>query len=277
MVSESRPFSIRFWGVRGSFPVSSADRIRYGGNTTCFELKTGSETLIIDCGSGAHNLGNHLIAEGVRKATILLSHTHLDHICGLPFFVPAYRPDFETHFYAGHLPEGMRLEDAFEKLMDPILFPVPPSVFQNISCSVFTPGDDLETGLPCTVKTLLLNHPGRAVAYRVELDGRSVSVISDHEHGDKDRDEAIVRFIEGTDLMIFDAMFSDEEYKNYVGWGHSTYEKAIEFAKAGNVKKVIATHHAPHRTDEALDEIRDWMRGEFPNADCAREGATIDI
>lgn len=277
MVKSNRPFSMQFWGVRGSFAVSAQDKVRYGGNTTCFELTIDGQTLIIDCGSGAHNLGNKLIADGVRKATILLSHTHLDHVIGLPFFVPAYRPDFETNFYAGHLPQGMKLETAFEKLMDPILFPVQPSVFQNISCTEFEPGDELDVGLPCTVKTLLLNHPGRAVAYRIELDGRSVSIISDHEHGQKERDDAIIDFIAGTDVLVFDAMFSDEEYQNFVGWGHSTFEKCIEFAKLGHVKSVLATHHAPHRTDEALDEIRLEMRKDFPNADCAREGMIIEL
>ena len=270
-------FSVRFWGVRGSFPVPGPTTIRYGGNTACIEIRAGTERVMVDCGSGAHSLGNALSAEGCRAVSVLFTHTHLDHICGLPFFVPSYRADVDVHFFAGHLDGETTIRDVFRTFMDPTLFPVQPSIFRACTFTDFAPGDTLELPNGLIARTLLLNHPGNSIGYRIEWRGRSVSVITDHEHGNREIDDAIVEFVAGTEVMIYDAMFTEEEYADFVGWGHSTWEKALQIAERAGVHRPVTFHHAPHREDEALDAIRAAMRDLMANAEPAAEGMTIAI
>ncbi|WP_084175123.1 MBL fold metallo-hydrolase [Afifella pfennigii] len=275
-MTEPASLSIRFWGVRGSYAVPGPATVRYGGNTSCMEVCAGEECMIVDCGSGVHNLGEAMLEEGKRSATVLFTHTHLDHICGLPFFRPAYREDFRVRFMAGHLPTDIRLQDIFERLMDPVLFPVQPAVFKDCAFQDIAVGETMRFGNGLTVTSECLNHTGGAIGYRFDFKGRSIVIVTDHEHGNKAIDEALERFVAGADIMVYDATYTDEEYRNYVGWGHSTWQEALKLAEKAGVRQPVLFHHHPERSDDDLDALRATIRTRFAMAEIAREGMRLE-
>ncbi len=277
MTEGSDRFTLRFWGVRGSLPVPGPHTLRYGGNTACIEIRAGEQTLIIDGGSGAYALGKRLLEENRLSAHMLFTHTHLDHVCGLPFFKPAYRSDGDYPCWAGHLRADETLHDVLSRLMDPALFPVPISSLKGSRLNMFEPGETLEFGQGLSVRTILLNHPGGCCGFRVEWQGRSVAIITDHEHGNADIDAAITTFVGGTEAMIYDANYTEAEYENFVGWGHSTWQKGLEIGEVADVKKVYMFHHAPHRSDDQLDQIGKDMKAVSQRGAIATEGVTIDV
>ena len=146
-------FTLRFWGVRGSLPVPGPQTFRYGGNTTCLEINVAGHTIIVDAGSGAYGLGNRLLEEGRMHADLIFTHTHLDHVCGLPFFKPAYHCEGKFPCWAGHLDHGETLHDVLSRLMDPALFPVPISSLKGSRLNMFKPGDTLARGTSCACWT----------------------------------------------------------------------------------------------------------------------------
>lgn len=270
-------FTLRFWGVRGSLPVPGPQTARYGGNTACLEMRCGERSIIVDAGSGAYNLGNRMLEEGRNEGEMLFTHTHLDHVCGLPFFKPIYREDADFICWAGHLRPDETLRDVLTRLMDPALFPVPFASLKGAELKMFEPGESLDFGDGLTVGTTLLNHPGGAIGYRIEWQGKSVCVITDHEHGDAAIDEALVEFVRGTDILVYDANFTDDEYPRYEGWGHSTWQEGLKLADAADVTRAYMFHHAPHRTDERLDRIAAIMRDVSDRGAIAVEGLTVDV
>ncbi|MEM9206439.1 MAG: MBL fold metallo-hydrolase, partial [Pseudomonadota bacterium] len=273
----SSTFTLKFWGVRGSLPVPGPDTVRYGGNTTCIELMLGPRRLIIDCGSGAYPLGRKLAAKGELEADLLFTHSHLDHVCGLPFFKPAYMHDAVIRCWAGHLGDTLGLDDVISWLMAPALFPVPMTELKGCRLNTFKPGDELDLGGGLLVQTCELNHPGGAVGYRIEHDGRSLVIAFDHEHGDERIDDGLLAFAKGADVMIYDATYTDDEYKTYRGWGHSTWSEGVRLAEKAGVGQTYMFHHAQDRTDDELDDIRRRIRAKSKACDVAIEGESLTI
>ncbi|MFD1694787.1 MBL fold metallo-hydrolase [Roseibium aestuarii] len=271
----SSEFSLRIWGARGSTPAPGASTLRYGGETTCFELRAGDEIVLIDCGSGARNLGVDLCQQGPRKVNLLFTHTHLDHICGLPFFKPAYDPRFEVTAWAGHFDHETCLVDIISRIMSPPIFPVAAKTLKAVTFRSFRAGENLPCAGDLAIRTVALNHPGGACGYRFDFKGKSICIITDHEHGVPEIDAGVAAFVQDADIMIYDAMFTDEEYETYRGWGHSTWQKAVELARASNVRIPVIFHHDPRRTDDALDEIGLAVAEACPGAIIAREGMLL--
>jgi phosphoribosyl 1,2-cyclic phosphodiesterase len=272
------PLSIRLWGARGSIPVSRRDTRRYGGNTACIELRTGDRVLLVDSGSGAYPLGRCLQAEGHRRADLLLTHAHLDHIIGLPFFGPAYEEEFELRCWSAPLAAGKSFEEVLDALIaGGALLPIKFDMLKACRFHQFLPGGTLDLGDPLTVRTVSLNHPGGATGFRIECGGVAVAVITDHEHGIIEIDEAVAAFVHGADVMIYDASYTDEEYEKFRGWGHSTWQQAIALAQKAEVTVPVLFHHLPERTDDQIDEIVSEARRKFPRAVAARDGMVIKL
>lgn len=269
--------SVTFWGVRGSITTPGPATLRYGGETTALEIHAGEHMVLVDCGSGARPLGADLARRGLDRIDLLFTHTHLDHVCGLPFFPPAYAPDVALNLWAGHLPTGRSLEEIVARLMSPPIFPVPTTALRATCFNTFRAGEPITVRPGLAVRTVLLNHPGNATGYRFDWMGSSLAIITDHEHGDAARDEAVAAFVEGCDVMVYDAMYTEAEYRNHVGWGHSTPERALALAELAEVKVPVLFHHDPRRDDAALDAIRRDAQARFPTAEVAREGMTIAI
>ena len=266
-----------FWGVRGSIPAPGPHTLRYGGETTCIEIVLGDRVILIDCGSGVRLCGKALSKRPLRRADVLFTHTHLDHICGLPFFCLAYDPAIAVNLWAGHIPPGGTLEEIVERLMSPPIFPVATSALTNTRFCSFKGGETIDLGDGLHVSTVRLNHPGNAVGYRFDWNGSSLAIITDHEHGKPDVDAAVEKFVSGVSVMVYDAMYFDSEYPRFRGWGHSTPGEALKLARKAGVGHTILFHHDPTRTDDEIDAATEDLVREGVPASFARQGDTLKI
>ncbi len=273
-------FRLKFWGVRGSIACPTANHIAYGGNTSCIEIEAGEERIICDAGTGIRNLGHELLRQEVRGATILMSHTHWDHINGFPFFSPAYRKDCSFHIMAGHLSDMGGIRNILAGQMANPTFPVPLETMQaQMTFEDFRAGDSFTLGQSKQVKvrTAALNHPNGATGYRVEYAGKSICYVTDTEHVIGKPDKNVLGLIEGADLVIYDSTYTDKEYPDHVGWGHSTWQEGIRLSRAANVKSLAIFHHDPDHEDLFMEEIERRARAIWRDAFAAREFMRINL
>lgn len=270
-------FHIRFRGVRGTIPCPGGEYARYGGNTSCIEVRCGGRLLILDAGTGLRPLGVELDAAGPSNTDILLTHTHIDHIAGMPFFIPMFKAGNKLRIHAGHLWDSEeRLREVFVRLIDAPIFPVPlEALAAEISFEEFRAGDDLKLHEDIRIRTAALNHPNGATGYRIEFGGRSVCYITDTEHVEGEVDANILALIKDTDIFIYDATYTEEEYPQFRGWGHSTWQAGAVLAGLGQVGQYVVFHHAPEHTDNHMDIIADQARTAFENTLVAREGLIL--
>jgi phosphoribosyl 1,2-cyclic phosphodiesterase len=269
---------VRFWGVRGSLPCPGKTTARYGGNTACVEVRCGGRLLVFDAGTGLRLLGNSLSATEGIAADIFLTHCHSDHIAGLPFFAPAYRPSSELRVWAGNLLPELELAQVARTVMGEPLFPGAAGMFKaNITFHDFHAGQTLRPEDRITVRTAPLNHPGRATGYRVEFGGRSVAYITDTEHHPGEPDPHVLALADGADLMIYDGNFTDEEFVARAGWGHSTWQEGVRILTASGAKRLAIFHHDPDHDDEFLDTVKAQAAARHPGAMVAAEGMTIKM
>lgn len=267
---------VTFWGVRGSIACAGPETAAYGGNTSCVEVRCGPHRLILDAGTGIRPLGRVIAAEPPAPVDILFSHTHLDHVLGLPFFAPALMPGRSVALWAGHLLPQMTLEQAIRRLMAPPLFPVPVDVLAaDLAFHDFRAGDVLRPRPGIVVRTAPLPHPDGATGYRIEHAGRSVAYVTDLEHRPGTLDPKVLDLVRGADLMIYDSTYDDAEFAERVGWGHSTWQEALRIADAGGVGRVVLFHHDPARDDAALDRIAVAANLLRPRTLVAREGQSV--
>jgi phosphoribosyl 1,2-cyclic phosphodiesterase len=249
---------VEFWGVRGSIACGGQAYATYGGNTSCVAVRAGGHVLVIDAGTGLRPLGDVLVRQGVRQLHLLLSHTHFDHVCGFPFFAPAYEPATELTVWSGHLDGGRdgATRDVMGRLMEAPLFPVDPEIFRaKLRYRDFAPGSEIATYPGFRVRTGRLHHPNGASAYRIDAAGKSIVYASDHEHGQSEADAELLAFCHRADLIIYDASYTEETYRNHRGWGHSTWEAGVAFAAQAQAKSLALFHYDPASTDTILAGI----------------------
>ena len=275
----SPQISVTFWGVRGSIASPGPSTQRYGGNTPCIEIQCDDHTVVIDAGTGIRPLGVKLAQQGKGKnLDLLFTHTHMDHLVGLPFFAPAYNPQNTIRFWAGHLLPERSLEGACRHLMSDPLFPVPPDVFQaKVSFIDFNENSTISLTPEITVKTAPLDHPGRATGYRIEYGGKSIAVVTDTAHVPDAPNNNALKLMHDADIVIYDAMFTEEEFKDRPDWGHSTWEEGIKLANMAGSKQLVLFHHDPSRTDEEMDKIVSEASKRRPGTIAALEGETLTL
>ena len=274
----SGAFEVRFRGVRGSIACPGPATAGYGGNTACIELRCGDRLIVLDAGTGIRELGAALAGEGPIEADILLSHTHLDHVIGLPFFAPLFDGRNRIDLRAGHLAGRGGVRPVLERMLSPELFPVPLEGFAaELRCIDFRAGEDFALGGGVHVRTAPLDHPGGATGYRVEYAGRSVCYVSDtgHRPGSPNRD--ILGLIEGADVVIYDAMFTEEEFARRPLWGHSTWNEGARLCEAAEAQTLLLFHHDPRRDDEAMDRLVREAAESRPGTEAAREGMALSL
>nr|WP_198411786.1 MBL fold metallo-hydrolase [Microvirga flavescens] len=267
---------VRFWGIRGSTAASGPRFVEFGGHTPCVEIRCGERLFVVDAGTGIAALGHALGKAAPKEIDILLSHLHLDHVGGLPFFKPVVLDKERViRTYCGHL-DGETAKEALDRLFSPPLFPVRlEQLPARLEHQGFKAGETLTFADGASVRTHPLNHPGGATGYRFDHAGRSICYISDIEHSDPWPDPALAAFVHGADLVIYDGMFSEAEYSHCVGWGHSTWEKGVELARAADVKNLAIFHLYPGHDDEYLRATEKELQAVMPSAFLAREGQSV--
>lgn len=249
---------IKCWGSRGSIPVSGKEYIKYGGDTTCLEIRTKSnDIIIVDAGTGIRRLGNKLIEEGHHNYSFIFTHAHWDHIMGLPFFRPLFQK--KTKIKVFRCPyAGMYAEKMITRVLTPPHFPVK---YSDLS-AVF----EYEEGCPyqfdigtVTVVPIHLSHPNGGRGYKFIEDGKSFVFLTDNELGYMHPNgltlDDYAEFSQGAELLIHDAEFTPDEYKRFIEWGHSSYADVLDLASKAGIKKLGLFHLNQNRTDDAMDEI----------------------
>jgi phosphoribosyl 1,2-cyclic phosphodiesterase len=278
-MSMQSPLTVRFWGVRGTVSSAAPNTIRYGGNTSCVEVRCGEFMIVLDAGTGIRVLGNALVkAKSAVDVDIFLSHCHIDHINGLPFFEPAFAQGNRLKLWAGNLLPKYCLEDVIRKLMSPPLFPVEVEIFKaDIEYRDFNAGELLQPRPGVTVRTALLDHPGGATGYRIEYAGRSIAYITDTEARHDNYIRNIMSLARHADLMIFDCTYTGDEILSHGGWGHSTWQQGIHLANEAGAKLFCLYHHDPNRDDTALDSIANTVAAARAGTIVAREGLVFNL
>jgi phosphoribosyl 1,2-cyclic phosphodiesterase len=248
---------ITIWGARGSVPVSGPEYLRFGGDTTCLEVRGPGDPLLIDAGTGIRRAGDRLDAQRVRHIHLLFTHAHWDHVLGFPFFRPLYTPGVRIEIY-GCLEAQNSVRKMLGRAMSPPGFPVDLDdvaaelVFHEPCREHFAAGG-------CTVTTIPLSHPNGGVGYRIEESNRSIVFLTDNElglviPGGRTRAE-YARFAAGADLLLHDGELTSEEYHTRRGWGHSTWEDAFVLALEADVGRFGIWHHNMQRDDDEIDRI----------------------
>lgn len=273
---------IRIWGCRGSIAAPSPTTLRYGGHTTCVEVRSKSgQVVILDAGSGLRNLGQRLLQENYAgEIHLMLTHAHWDHVCGFPFFEPAYHPEHTLNICGGPIPVHY-LKSNLRRQMEAPYFPVDFALLKakiqfgcdcsQLNCSQGFNGR--QGDLECS--SVRLNHPNGGYGFKFTEDGRSLVFIPDnelrfqHEGGLARQDYAA--FCRGADLLLHDAQYTEEEYRRRQGWGHCTISDAVELARQSGVGRLGLFHHDPDRTDDELDQLLAAAREEIK-----RDGNSLD-
>ena len=273
---------VKFYGTRGSISVCGPKFQEFGGNTTCLQItdmKT-NRIGIFDAGTGIRDLGNDLVVSGHEQDQIFIvfTHFHWDHIQGFPFFTKAYDPKQKINIFTmGKGKNNDEIKGLFTTLMQSEYFPVP---FDKMGASFDFMHPDVLSGIfgPLQVKITANrhNHPGGAYGYRIEREGKVLVFCTDIEHGDE-IDQNVVELCKDADLLIHDAQYTSEELKVKKGWGHSSYEQAIQVAEMAGVKQLAITHHDPDHDDEFLLGMEKQCQQRFPNCVLAREKMEIEI
>ncbi len=271
--------AVRFWGVRGSIACPGPETVRYGGNTPCLEVRCGSRTLIFDGGTGLRPLGNDLLKRFDQiEADIFLSHCHLDHVIGIPFFAPFFGERNEIRIWAGHLRPTTHIEAVIRTILSPPIFPLNIEAFKSkVSFHDFHHGETLKFDPGIEIKTVALDHPDGATGYRVEYAGRAVVYLSDLEATGPEPDPQLVSISARADLLIYDATYTERELASRAGWGHSTWERGVRLADAARAKTLCLFHHDPDHNDQFMDTIAKEAAAARPGTLVAREGETVRI
>ncbi len=307
----TEPMRVKFWGVRGSHPVPGGGTLLYGGNTSCVEVQAGSQTIILDAGTGIIGLGREMLRRSFAEkrpieASLFFSHLHHDHTQGFPFFTPAFVPSTRLHLFGTAILERA-LEDVLNSNFSPPSFPI--TLQEMGSAKTFHGLRDTNvvwlgqavggvrvdevgqaSGAPANTEDLVqvrclrsYAHPGGVLIYRIEWRGKVLVYATDTE-GYVGTDHRLAKFAQGADLLIHDAQYADEHYNGCMvgfpatqGWGHSTAAMAIEVAQSAGAKRLVLTHHEPQYEDETIQAIERRARDCFPNLQAGFEGLEVII
>jgi len=265
---------LKFWGVRGSTPTPQIENLKFGGNTSCVEIRTAqNECVIFDAGSGIRALGQTLLQEAKGAAIntrIFLTHFHWDHIQGLPFFAPLYGPNNHISFFSGST--GKPLQETLEGQMAKPYFPIE---FAHVAAKrdfhQIEIGGKVDVG-GLTIRPFALNHPQGASGYRIEGDGVTIVYATDYEHGDREADNLLCEYAQDANILICDAQYTPAEYETHKGWGHSTWENAVLLARDARAEHLMLFHHDPVHDDQTMMRISQDARIQFENTTAAWEG-----
>lgn len=266
---------VRFWGARGSYPASGASFAEFGHHTPCVAVSAGDDLIVLDAGSGAAALGQHLLEHPVARLHLLLSHFHHDHVTGLPFLFYGAGPETEVSIHAA-LGADLALREIVAGLFSAPYFPGDATEWLGrVAFHAHAEGGEFMLG-DVAVATAPLAHPGGSSAFRLTHGGRSLVYASDVENSITP-DAALVALVSGADLLIHDTMFTVEEAAVHRGWGHATFDAAVALAQKAGVRRIAGFHHSPRHDDTTLRRREQELARLSPGAFLAREGQTLRL
>ena len=269
---------IRFWGVRGSFPTPDKNKIKIGGHSSCIEIRTANNELIVfDMGTGFVPLGNALIKEynSPKMMHIFISHFHWDHIIGYLGFTPFFSKEFSCNIYGKK--DKLSIDEIFSHIHNFTFWPVDIPMYQaDFNLNTF-PKDGLKISKNINVEASLHGHPNGANTYKLNIGNKKIVYCTDIEHPEKHLNPNIIEFVRDADILIKDAQFTDAELPNHRGWGHSSWQQCTKVAMQANVKQLILFHHNPNNDDKTILQIEKDAQSIFPNTLAAKEGLEIKI
>lgn len=270
---------IRFWGCRGSFPTSEKNMMKYGGDTSCVEIRTHDNNLIIlDMGTGLKRLGNNITndASYPKNITIVLSHHHLDHLHGFLMFAPLFDSSYKINIYSRRS-RNKGLEEVFNTFLQPEIWPVKLDDLQADISFIDLDENDIVINNSTTISNSLHAHPNGAYSIKIKILDKILTYSTDCEHPKEGLNQNVINFAEESDILIHDAQYTPEDLVKYKGWGHSSWENAVDVAIRSNSKKLILFHHSPDYSDDALDEIERKAKLHFPDLISAKQDLTLDL
>lgn len=268
---------LKLWGVRGSIACATPQHMKYGGNTSCIEVRAGDHCFVLDAGTGIRSFGDELAKNGKCVSHMLFTHTHWDHINGFPFFAPCYNPGNSFPVMAGHLDgKDGGIRDVLSTQMNNPVFPIPLEAMQaNLEYQDFKAGDTFDLFDDVKIRTAPLNHPNGATGYRIEHGGRAAVYITDTEHVPGTLDENILGLIDGADVVLYDSTYTEEEFPEKIGWGHSTWNQGMRLCQEAKVKQLGIFHHEPGHDDDFMDKLAAEAEEAWDGNFVCREGMEI--
>lgn len=271
---------IKLWGTRGSIASAGPDTVRYGGETACVEVRDAEERLLIlDGGSGIRALG--VSCGEFERADVLLTHLHMDHVQGLPFFGPLLDPDAEVHLW-GPVSTTKTLRERLSRYLSPPLFPIRVRDLAKVYFHDVMPGEFSIGSI--RINADLICHPGSTLGYRLEESGSVLTYMPDHEPalggpqfpGDPDWTSGF-ELAHNAGVLIHDSQYTDEEYDARVGWGHTSFSQLVDFTRMTEAQRLVTFHHDPSHTDPVLDEIHEDLPAHGFDLIPGTAGLTIDV
>lgn len=269
---------IKFWGVRGSNPTPDKDKVEFGGDTSCVEVRTSNNDLIIlDMGSGIRNLGKDLIKEENSPKTIhiFLSHFHFDHIMGFLVFPPLFNESYTINIYGYN--KHTSTQNFSDKIMDSTFWPVGLDILKAKINFIDLDGEPFKINETTSLTYKYHPHPGTATSYKINVDGTTILYTTDCEHPDNKFNQNVIDLANNSDFLIHDSHFTPEDLITHKGWGHSSWETTANLAKTANIKQAILYHFNPLYTDVELLKIESQAKSIFENTIAAKQGLKINF
>jgi len=269
---------IKFWGVRGSRPTAETDKLKYGGDTSCVEIRTSNnELVILDMGTGLSNIGRMILEDtnSPKVINIFLSHYHWDHLLGFLNFTPLFNDTFTFNIYGNNKQTNIKIIS--RKLLDKTFWPVSLDMLKAKINFIDLKDETIRINNNLIIENMEHIHPNGATSYKVSIDKYKIVYSTDCEHPGNKLNSDIINFAKNADILIHDSHFTNEDLITHQGWGHSSWEQATNVASKANVRKLILFHFCPNYTDEVINNIEKNAQGAFKSTIAAKQGLKIQF
>ena len=271
-------FSVKFWGVRGHIAVSLPTHIKFGGNTSCVEVRLDDHLVIFNAGTGIRELGRQLMQNQPKNIAVLFTHSSWDHITGFPFFAPAFMSQLNLSICAGHLKKYGGIHNILSGQMVGPMFPIPIETMQaKMNFIDFDAGEDLDVVEGAKIRTAPLRHPNGATGYRIEYGGKSLAMVAPTGHVEGQDDPNVLRLMKDADLVIYDCTFTAAEFASRRESGNSTWNEGVRLCQLAGAKRMAMFHYSPYHDDNTITAMEKEAQAVWPGVFAAHDYMEVDV